>query len=453
MTPVRHSLTAGFAASVARLGPFEACPRLAVAVSGGADSTAVALLATDWARQRRGDVLALIVDHGLRPASANEAAITAKRLAARAIRSRVLTLTDLRRGPALAERARRARYEILLRECRNEGILHLLVGHHAKDQAETLMMRVLGGSGDRGLAAMPVLTETCAVRLLRPVLDVMPETFREYLREEGMDWVEDPSNQDPSARRPRLRMLATQHDSSSIGTHRVTTAVHAAGFRRAAGELDTAAFMAAHITIRPEGFALIPVTAMPPDVLAAVVQTIGGAAYPPRLDSVAPLAANPQPATLAGVRLMLAGRLGPGLLAVREEHLIGPPVAAVPDALWDGRFRLAASTSALPGLTISALGDDAVRFRRISRLPSAVLRVLPALRDGNSLAAVPHLLYPSPKTCSRMRLVFSPRRPLAGAPFLSVDQPFSPNLEHNGDAGRQAAPYVGIGGVSGSTVR
>ena len=89
-----------------RLGPFEPCPRLAVAVSGGADSMALALLAHEWASCRGGGILALTVDHGLRPASGDEARTTLSRLAVRAIAGRVLTLTALTRGPALAERAR-----------------------------------------------------------------------------------------------------------------------------------------------------------------------------------------------------------------------------------------------------------------------------------------------------------------------------------------------------------
>jgi hypothetical protein len=67
---------------------------------------------------------------------------------------------------------------------------------------------------------------------------------------------------------------------------------------------------------------------------------------------------------------------------------------------------------------IAALGPDAARFRRLSSLPSAVLRTLPALRRGNSLVAVPHLDYPSPEDCDGLRMVFTPRRPAAGAPFL-----------------------------------
>jgi hypothetical protein len=77
--------------------------------------------------------------------------------------------------------------------------------------------------------------------------------------------------------------------------------------------------------------------------------------------------------------------------------------------------------SAIPSdaLTIGALGADSARLRRWSRLPAAVLQTLPALRRGNSLVAVPHLLYPDAATCVAVRVVFSPRRPAAGAPFLT----------------------------------
>ncbi len=120
-----------FAALLAPLGPFEPRVQLAVAVSGGADSTALALLADAWARARGGAVLALIVDHGLRAESAAEAALTMARLAARGIAARVLTLRGLERGPALAARARAARYAALEAACRAAGVVHLLLGHHA----------------------------------------------------------------------------------------------------------------------------------------------------------------------------------------------------------------------------------------------------------------------------------------------------------------------------------
>ncbi|MGC8476778.1 MAG: ATP-binding protein, partial [Acetobacteraceae bacterium] len=83
---------AAFAARMERLGPFPPAPRIAVAVSGGADSLALALLARGWARARGGDVLALIADHGLREESAAEAERTRRVLAGQGIAARVLRL-------------------------------------------------------------------------------------------------------------------------------------------------------------------------------------------------------------------------------------------------------------------------------------------------------------------------------------------------------------------------
>src|SRR5579875_838740 len=105
-----------FAAAMARLGPWGPAPRLAVAVSGGADSMALALLAAGWA-PAEGAVRAFVVDHGLRPDSAEEAALTLRRLAVLGIEGRLLILTDLRPGPGMPMRARAARYAALAEAC------------------------------------------------------------------------------------------------------------------------------------------------------------------------------------------------------------------------------------------------------------------------------------------------------------------------------------------------
>jgi len=189
---------------MAGLGPFEPGPRIAAAVSGGADSMALALLADHWVRQTGGSLLALVVDHGLRPESGEEAAVTVSRLDALGIAAKLLTITGLARGPALAERARAARFAVLARACGETGILHLLLGHHAADQAETVLIRALGGSGTAGLAAMAPLVETRTTRLLRPLLGISPVALRQFLAQAGVGWVEDPSNVDMHELRPRL---------------------------------------------------------------------------------------------------------------------------------------------------------------------------------------------------------------------------------------------------------
>jgi tRNA(Ile)-lysidine synthase len=399
------------------LGPFEPAPCLAAAVSGGADSTALALLADAWARQRGGSVVALVVDHTLRPESATEAAVTADRLTARGIAVRQFRAEGLTRGPAVAERARAARYRLLTDACAEAGILHLLLGHHAADQAETLMIRALGQSANRGLAAMPALTETTSLRLLRPLLGILPEHLRQFLIRAGLPWIEDPSNRDPHALRARLRALRSDRDLPA-GTRALCDAAASAGKQRAARERAIAAELARGVTVRPEGFAVLCPGPIAADAMAAVIQTIGGAPYPPPPAQIVGLAAHPRPATVAGVRLLPAGRLGPGLLVVREEAAMARAVPAQSGAVWDGRFRLAAGASPPAGAEIGPLGDDAATLRGRSDLPSAVLRTLPAVRCGKKLVAVPHLLYSGLIAWERVRLIPNPPRSLAGAPFL-----------------------------------
>jgi tRNA(Ile)-lysidine synthase len=411
---------AEFAALMVPLAPFGPAPRLAAGVSGGADSMALAMLADAWVRGHGGSLLALVVDHSLRPDSAAEAAVTIERLTALGIRARLLLLTGLHRGAALAERAREARYVALRAACAEHGILHLLLAHHAGDQAETVLMRRRSHSGPAGLAAMPAVAEHGTLRLLRPLLGVPPARLRATLRRARVAWVEDPSNTDLRALRPRLRAFLADPDGTGAETAALCECARQAGIARSAQEAETASVLAEHASIHPEGFALLrPGASLPPAALAALIQALSGSPFPPPSQSVAALAATLRPATVGGVRLMAARRLGAGLLLVREGRAIGPPVPAGRGNLWDGRFRVA-NGAAPAGTMIAALGADSARFRRFSSLPSAVLRTLPALRRGNSLVAVPHLDYALSEDCDGLRMVFTPRRPAAGAPFLPV---------------------------------
>jgi tRNA(Ile)-lysidine synthase len=403
---------------MARLGPFEPRPALTVAVSGGADSMALALLAGNWVRQRQGTLRALIVDHGLRPESAEEAEITMGRLRRLEVSATRLTLTTLRPGTALAERARIMRYEALSAACRSAGSLHLLVGHHAADQSETMMMRALGNSLTHGLAAMPALAEITGVRLLRPLLTFDPAALRRLLLDRGIQWAEDPSNHDHKALRPRLRHSSGRR--SDGGVARLIEAARTVGALRAREETSTAAELANRTVLRPEGFALLSPGRISVAALAALIRTIAGSPYAPGLQQIADLAARPRPATIAGVRLLTAGRTGDGLLLVREEAAMAESVEAGRDAVWDGRFRLVTDCSLPPGAFIGKLGPDAARFRRRSCLPSAVLRTLPAIRFDKTLMAVPHLGYVIDNTWAQMMILFIPRKPSAGACFLPM---------------------------------
>jgi tRNA(Ile)-lysidine synthase len=413
---------AEFATLLDPLGPFEPRVHLAAAVSGGADSMALALLARDWALARGGRVSALIVDHGLRSDSAAEAALTRERLAGQGITPEVLTLHGLTRGPALAERARVARHAALEAACAGSGILHLLFAHHAADQAETVAMRRLAGSLPAGLAAMAALVETSMLRRLRPLLTVPPGRLRAGLRAAGVAWVEDPSNADPATLRARLRALHDDADGAGPAIAAAVAAASARGRARARAEQDSVTEMAARVSLYPEGFAILSPGPVDPAGLAGLLRTVAGAARPPPLRQLASLAAAPAAATLGGARIMPAGRLHQGSwLVVREAAAMAPPVPARPGARWDGRFRLAAGALGLPrDATLGPLGADAGALRRLSPLPAAVLWGLPALRSQGRLFAVPHLDYAVGTAYPRCGVVFDPAGPAVVAPFVAA---------------------------------
>ena len=359
---------------LAACGPFGSSATLAVAVSGGADSLCLAWLARRWSDA----VEAVVVDHGLRPESVAEAERARLTLEAVGVPASVLTL-DIPAGPDLAARARQARTSAIARRCAARGVVHVLLGHHAGDQAETVAMRLLRGSGPAGLAAMPSVREDRHVRWLRPLLPVPAGRLRATLRAVGLGWADDPSNADPRHLRARLRAWRADPAGDAPSTLRAVEAAAARGRVRAEAERAAAAWLAEHATLHELGFATLHRDDPPPGAFAAVVRAVAGSPYPPASSAVAQWCLNPRAATLGGVEVGRAGRLGPGWLLTREVAAMAAPVTAVAGAVWDGRFRL---RHAAPGRSFGASPTGSVEAAR--RWPARVARTLPALRgpDG-----------------------------------------------------------------------
>jgi tRNA(Ile)-lysidine synthase len=187
---------------------------LLLAVSGGSDSTALLFIAARWAKKRKRapKLLAVTVDHGLRPEAKREAA-TVKRLARRlGVPHRTLRWRGVKPKTGLQEAARIARYSLLAQAAVHAGYEHILTAHTLDDQAETVLLRLARGSGLTGLAgmahasALPVGAET-AIFLVRPLLRIPKSRLVATLKAAGIGHSEDPSNRDPRFTRARLRML------------------------------------------------------------------------------------------------------------------------------------------------------------------------------------------------------------------------------------------------------
>lgn len=384
----------GEAEFAALMAPF--APHLFPAVvgcSGGADSLALTWLAHRWSGGR---AIAVVCDHGLRPESAAEAEGVVARLEAAGIPAALRRL-HLSPGPALQERARVARRAALLAACREFGAVHLLLGHHAGDQGETVLLRALAGSGPRGLAGMAPCAVAAEALVLRPLLGVPRARLEASCRAAGLDWVEDPSNADPRFARARLRALG--------GAGGAEAAARAFAARRAREETALAERAARAVTLLPEGCARLDLAALGTDATAAalcarVLRAVAGAPHAPHEARAAALLTRGR-GTLGGARLLASGWV------VREAP--AGPIPARLGALWDGRFRLLAAP---PGHLLGPLGaEGAAPFRaRHRHLPAAALAALPAFRCAATgmLAAVPHLSYPDAEAARLFRLRFAP---------------------------------------------
>ncbi|MHA1566828.1 MAG: tRNA lysidine(34) synthetase TilS, partial [Alphaproteobacteria bacterium] len=431
-----------FAAFMGALGPFETRPHIAIAVSGGPDSMALALLARVWATALDGGATALIVDHGLRPESAREAAQVASWLSHHDLGPKILPWTGPHPRQGLPAAARDARYELLEQYCAAHGILHLLIGHHREDQAETLMMRLGRGSGLDGLAAMASIVERRQIRLLRPLLDVPRARLAATLTRCGQDWVEDPTNHDTAFARARLRAALPALGQDGLTVARLATTARHLGRARRAVEAQCDSLLAAAVALHPAGYLrlrLAPFVAAPEEiglrVLARCATTISGRAYGPRADRLQRLyEALTEPAaksrTLAGCRFSFAGE---DLMVYRESAAIAGPLPLVQgmSRRWDGRFLVRSSSQIPAGLTIAALGStgwrqisDRISLKTRQKLPVLARPGLPAIWRRGRVIAVPHLTIEpsgtSGKALNSLEVTFLPIRALSAAHFAIV---------------------------------
>src|SRR6516164_6167998 len=188
---------------------FKAVPAIVLAVSGGPDSMALMWLVARWRRGLSSGprLVAVTVDHGLRPEAAREARDVKRLAKALDLPHRTVRWTGDKPRTGVPAAARAARYRLLAEAARTCGATHIFTAHTRDDQAETLLMRLLRGSGIAGLSAMARESERDGVLLARPLLDIPKSRLTATLKRAGIDFVDDPTNRDTSFMRPRLRTL------------------------------------------------------------------------------------------------------------------------------------------------------------------------------------------------------------------------------------------------------
>ncbi len=184
-------------------------PALVLAVSGGPDSVALMWLAARWRKgfARGPRLIAVTIDHGLRQESSREAREVKRLARGLAVEHRTLRWTGDKPRRGVPAAAREARYRLLAQAARAARTSHVLTAHTRDDQAETLLMRLLRGSGIAGLSGIARESERDGIRLVRPLLDVPKSRLIATLNKAKIVFADDPTNRDTAFTRPRLRAL------------------------------------------------------------------------------------------------------------------------------------------------------------------------------------------------------------------------------------------------------
>ena len=292
-------------------------PRVAlVAVSGGPDSMALLHLAAGWRDSGGPQIHAATVDHDLRPGSRAEAEAVARWAAALRVPHSILTWTGERPKARVQELARAARYRLLGEFAAEIGAEALLTGHHADDQAETILFRLLRGSGVAGLAAMAPASQRDHLRLVRPLLGLSKADLIAHCEAVGQAFFQDPSNRDPRYARTNLKPLLANLAAQGLGRDELLRL----GRRAARADEALRAYVdSLRTSLAPdlgsdrfkcaaEALRSVPLEALL-RILEAEIARIGDAA--PRLDRLESLAAGVAEAIASGrsFRASLAGAL------------------------------------------------------------------------------------------------------------------------------------------------
>ena len=248
MGDVAASLDIRFVEALDRLVPAFASngQKLGLAVSGGPDSLALLLLASEACPGR---VAAATVDHGLRPAARTEAEFVAAICRERGIPHEILRPVIPIRG-SIQSAARHARYGLLHDWMKEEHIHWLATAHHADDQLETMIMRILRGSGIDGMSGI----REKRTDIIRPLLHFQKSELVAYVANQGLDAVDDPSNRDQGFDRVRVRNAL--QDLEGFDTSLASQSAGALGAAREAIEWMVERLAADHLTTTDLGCTL-----------------------------------------------------------------------------------------------------------------------------------------------------------------------------------------------------
>ncbi len=199
--------------------------KIAIAVSGGADSLALTLLLKEFCVEKKIKLFAITIDHKMRKSSSSEALKLGKILQKEQISHSIISI-DAKKIPEknIEAKLRELRFEELYDFCQKEKIKYLFLGHHLGDVAENFLIRLFRGSGLDGLSTISEISDFKKIKLVRPLLDLEKEDLKNFLRSKKIKWFEDGSNLDEKFLRNKIRNFFETFPEKSLIQSRIKNA-------------------------------------------------------------------------------------------------------------------------------------------------------------------------------------------------------------------------------------
>lgn len=264
-----------------------------VAVSGGADSLALTYLLSSWAKINAKNIIAITVEHGLREDSLAEAEYVSELMKKENIEHHILKWDGKKPEANIEDIAREVRYSLLIEFCKSRNIENIFVGHHKYDQVETFLMRLQRGSGLDGLSSMEEVSSREDINIIRPLLSLKPELFKQYLNSKNIEWKEDYSNQDEKFLRVKIRKNMDILSTLGISSDKIYKAAKALSSTKDFIEEEVSKFCKNNIEFVSPFVAKIDFDVIREAhremlfrVLSNLIKKIGDSKYIPRADDV-----------------------------------------------------------------------------------------------------------------------------------------------------------------------
>jgi tRNA(Ile)-lysidine synthase len=280
-----------------KISSFIGKERFAIAVSGGSDSLALSVLAKLYSLENDNDFVSLIIDHKLRKESAEEARVTYKNLTQNKIKAKILTYQGEKFSSNIQKKARDLRYDLFHKYCAKNKIKFLILAHHQDDLIENFYIRLIRGSGIKGLTSLQNIFEyNKNFYLLRPLLNFNKQELLSVTKKSYSSWIEDPSNKNDKFLRVRIRKMQTKLQKEGFDPKRIIKTID--NLNTAKDSLDFYIFKSEkkYLNFYKEGYATLKSSIFNNEaqevIFIKAIHFVSGEYYPPRSDSLKGLMKN-----------------------------------------------------------------------------------------------------------------------------------------------------------------